>query len=516
MKICISAGHSKDVRGAAGPSPWGLDEVNEARRVTKRVGELLNAGGVETKTYWDDVSQSQNENLGRICDWHNSQPQHDIDCSIHFNAYQVTTTKPMGVEVFYGSDQALAKRICDAIVSACGLPNRGAKDGSGLYFIAHTAKPAVLVETCFVDAKIDADTFRRAFEPMCLGIAEGLAGRKLGSEPEPPPEEERPPWIEPPATDARRTIAKGDNGADVAELQRALGVLIVDGDYGSISETWVKAFQGACGLSRDGVCGPQTWAQVDLLTARLKDGEPPLPKALADQIYTMAQTSEIAEFNWPGRGVAPPGYVPGMALCFAVALRRAEAGDAAAKVMSKELGSPDTDALAWCKPELASKGLTFGTWDARLRALFTLQTGLGPRESSGRYFEGRDMSASNVESETCEAGLTQTSWNIRNGSSSIPPLLPQFWKNPNGFLDVFKEGLAPTSNNLDSYGSGDGLRYQFLSRFAPLFHVLVTATGLRVLRAHWGPVVGHEVTIKKEVDDLLKDVQTLVEDTPQA
>jgi len=30
MKIAMSSGHSKAVRGAAGPSPWGLDEVNEA------------------------------------------------------------------------------------------------------------------------------------------------------------------------------------------------------------------------------------------------------------------------------------------------------------------------------------------------------------------------------------------------------------------------------------------------------------------------------------------------------
>jgi hypothetical protein len=137
--------------------------------------------------------------------------------------------------------------------------------------------------------------------------------------------------------------------------------------------------------------------------------------------------------------------------------------------------------------------------------------GLGPRESSARYVEGRDLSASNVESDTCEAGLFQTSWNIRNGSSAIEPLLDDFWENPNGFREQFKLDVYPTADNVNCYGSGDGVRYQWLSRFAPLFHVMVTGVGMRVLRAHWGPIGRREVTLKKEADDLLKEVQKLIE-----
>lgn len=122
------------------------------------------------------------------------------------------------------------------------------------------------------------------------------------------------------------------------------------------------------------------------------------------------------------------------------------------------------------------------------------------------------MSATNVESDTCEAGLFQTSWNIRNANSTIPPLLNQFWKNPNGFLSEFKIGLSPSASNLNSYGSGDGIKYQWLSRFCPLFHVMVTGVGMRTLRQHWGPINRREVTLKKEMDDLLKEVQNLVED----
>jgi hypothetical protein len=181
---------------------------------------------------------------------------------------------------------------------------------------------------------------------------------------------------------------------------------------------------------------------------------------------------------------------------------------------SGKLGSPDKDALAWYQSEFAQKGLFVTTPGIdMLRNLFTLMIGLGPRESSGRYFTGRDLSAgeSSGQSDTCEAGLFQTSWNIRSSSSGIPPLLSEFWDNPNGFLPQFKEGLSPTADDLNSYGSGDGIKYQWLSRFCPLFHVMVSAVGLRVLRQHWGPINRKEVSIQKSASDLLKSVEELLE-----
>ena len=98
FKVVISSGHGKYIRGAAGPLPWGLDEVNEARRVVEQVATNLRSFGVETITYHDDVSHSQSENLTRIVDFHNAQTR-DMDISIHFNAYEVTTTTARGCEV---------------------------------------------------------------------------------------------------------------------------------------------------------------------------------------------------------------------------------------------------------------------------------------------------------------------------------------------------------------------------------------------------------------------------------
>lgn len=201
MKVCISAGHAQDVQGAVGPSPWGLNEVDEARRVTTRTAEYLRTAGIEVETWWDDVSDSQSENLDRIVAWHNNaaRGEHQLDCSIHFNAYQVTTTKPMGVECLHyptnDDTMALSAKVAAAIADATSLPNRGAKPRGDLAFISGCHADAILVETVFVDAKIDCDNYRSAFESVCLALAECIAGKEIG-EPEEPPLPIEPP-IEP-------------------------------------------------------------------------------------------------------------------------------------------------------------------------------------------------------------------------------------------------------------------------------------------------------------------------------
>lgn len=510
--IAISSGHGKYIRGASGY----LDEVNEARRVVERVAQMLKDAKLATvNTFHDNTSHDQNTNLNTIVNWHNKQTR-DLDVSVHFNAYE-TTSKPMGTECLYVSQSTLADAVSEAIADAGDFIDRGPKKRTDLFFLNNTNKPAILIETCFVDSQADANLYRQNFEIICRAIAEAIAGENMPEAPELPGIPPRPtePPIEPfPPGEAgppayHPTLKKGSAGPNVVTLQKSLGVLTADGDFGSITDTWVRAFQAACGLGVDGIVGPNTWGEVDDLDARVRDGEPPLPEALASQIITMAKTSEMFDYSWPDRGIPPEGYISGMCLAFAHAVR--SGGDAVA-VMSRAAGSPDKDALAFYDAEFKKLGMSNKTPGIdTLRHLFVLLTGLGPRESSGRYFCGRDMSASNVESDTCEAGLVQSSWNLRSAHSSIPPLLTQFWQNPNGFLQEFKIGLSPSVNDLNSYGSGDGIKYQWLSRFCPLFHLMISGVGLRTRKDHWGPVVRKEITLKKEMDDLLKEVQTLVE-----
>lgn len=504
--IALSSGHGLYVRGAAGPSPWGLDERDENVKVVNRVAQILNEGGVKAYSFHDNTSRDVNTNLNTIVNWHNSLKR-SLDVSVHFNA----TAGAVGCEVWYVSQEALAGKVSAAIAAAGHLKDRGAKYTNDLFVLNHTSMPCVLLEICFCDTKSDCELYREHFEAICHAIAEALAGKMLG---EAPPDGERPPIPpeRPPPDGGRATIGKGDTGPDVVFLQETLGVLKADGDFGTITDTWVRAFQAACGIAADGIVGPQTWDEVTDLETGVTDGDPRLPRALADQIHAIAMDSEIADCSWPDRGMPPPGYIAGMAQAFAYAMVRWNAGDQAARIMGEKEGDPDDDALAWYEEEFAELGMSNRKAGLdTLRHLFVMMTGLGMRESSGRYCEGRDMSASNVQSDTCEAGLDQTSWNIKGFSSAIEPLLDDFWVNPTGFLGTFKEGVTATADNLSCYGSGDGARYQWLSRFAPLFHILVTGVGMRKGRAHWGPIGRREVDIRPEMDELLQEVQMLVE-----
>lgn len=165
----------------------------------------------------------------------------------------------------------------------------------------------------------------------------------------------------------------------------------------------------------------------------------------------------------------PIGYMKGVAQVFA---RSKCVGRA---VVTQGLGKDYNDALAhYGKP-------------ATLVDLYTIVIGLGPRESSGKYYEGRDMSADNASSDTAEAGLFQTSWNSHKAHPELVRLFNEYRAHPeNCLLAVFQEGLGAHSTT--SVGSGDGFVFQELEKKCPAFATEYAAAGLRVLRGHWGPI----------------------------
>ena len=175
MRIAISAGHGLKIRGASGPEPWGLDEVDEARTVCTEIASQLIARRVQVAgPFFDDVSTTQNENLERIVDWHNDQ-ERDLDISVHFNAYEPTSGE-RGCEVLYVTQDDLAVQLSEAIADAGEFIDRGAKHNSGLYFLNHTDMPAVLLEICFVDAQGDVEKYDAHFEGICAAIAHVFVG----------------------------------------------------------------------------------------------------------------------------------------------------------------------------------------------------------------------------------------------------------------------------------------------------------------------------------------------------
>jgi len=506
--ICLSSGHGKYIRGASGY----LDEVNCARAVVDEVARLMRANGISVETFHDDQSHSQNENLNRIVNWHNSKKR-TLDCSIHFNAYQ-TTSSAMGTECLYLTQKDLAKKVADAIARVTGLPNRGPKYRDNLFFLNSTDEKAVLVEVVFVDSSTDAEAYEERFESICSALASALTGQSIEEQ---PPAEVKPPTTPPVIPEeepGRETIGIGDKGPDVVYVQNMLGVFPADGDFGPITDAAVRGYQAAygSGVTCDGIVGPKTWAALDYLENAKSAGNDRMPADQARRIAAIAEDSVIANYSWKDRGKLPLGYTCGIAQCFGLAATRLMQGHPIAMTAGQaDRNLPDKDALSWYRDKLAAIDLDCSEDGIdTLRALFVLMLGLGARESSGRYCEGRDMSATNVAADTAEASCYQTSWNIRSCSSSIPPLLQEYWANPNGFLPTFQNGVSLKKDDLANFGSGDGAKFQFLSKYAPAFHVFVTGVGLRYLRQHWGPINRSEVEVKREANEMFLDVQHLL------
>lgn len=66
----------------------------------------------------------------------------------------------------------------------------------------------------------------------------------------------------------RTVLRKGASGAAVVDLQTRLGAIgfspgAADGDFGSLTDAAVKAFQRSRGLVADGIVGLQTWAAIE-------------------------------------------------------------------------------------------------------------------------------------------------------------------------------------------------------------------------------------------------------------
>jgi hypothetical protein len=509
MKIVISSGHGKYVRGASGY----IDEVDEARKVVPAVATALRSMGHTVTEYHDDVSHSQNENLNRIVDFHNSKTR-DLDVSVHFNAYE-TTSKPMGTECLYVTQSSLAADVAGAISSSGGLINRGAKKRTDLFFLNNTEEPAVLIETCFVDSSADCGLYQEGFNDICNAIAGALVG-------EAPPADRPPARPEDPyevPLSSRPVIGLGDTGQDVEDLQWMLPRFDgeVDGDFGPVTESAVRDYQYSRGLDADGIVGQQTWGAL----YAHKPPIPPPPHAIGmvgqEAIMRIANESEIASYAWEDRGQAPRGYTQGMALAFAQSYKKLKIGHPAVAEMSKARTNSDKDALNIYRSEYDRYHMSNERDGAdTLRHLYALMLGSGMRESSGRHCEGRDQSASNVSSDTAEAGLFQTSYNAHSASDpEFDNLMNEYSQSVNKatcYLDAFDDDVSCSSSEWSCYGSGRGYDFQKLCKECPAFAVETHALTLRNLANHYGPIIRKEVELMPEANEMFLRVQNYVDE----
>ena len=228
----------------------------------------------------------------------------------------------------------------------------------------------------------------------------------------------------------RPTIGDGDYGSLVRLVQECL-LCDLDGSFGPQTEKAVIKFQDDHNLDNDGIVGPQTWdklAEVYELPPYPTQMLEPLLPGVIDKIETAAVESDAADLIWDNRGVAPKGYIKGMALAYATCVRKFQLGDLTAHEIAKgETGDTAYDALALYRDQFQKLGMSNNvTGRKTLRHVFVFLLGLGMRESSGKHCCGRDQSATNVESETCEAGLFQTSWNYHVCAIDAETLLDEY------------------------------------------------------------------------------------------
>jgi len=516
-QIAISSGHSTKCRGASDI----IDEVNEATRVVDRVDEILTNAGVSVKKFHDTVSDDQSENLNRIVDWHNSQNR-TLDVSVHFNAYE-HTSKPMGTECLYVTQAALADKMANKVAQASGLIDRGPKKRTDLFFLNNTEEPAILIEVAFVDSQADVNIYRAKFEAICHAIAETVAGKEIGPSPTPEPEPEPEPV--PPPDGKKPTLHQGDKdvppGNYVSELQRSLNRendagLRADGDFGGLTDTAVRNYQYSRGLDVDGWCGDATWNALDTHMEPI----PPPPGALTPEqqqkIKQIVSASSIFNYSWRDRGKAPKGYTWGMGLAFAQTYLKLLDHHPAAVEMAKARKNSDKDALNVYRSEYERLNMpNEQNGPNTLRHLYALLLGQGMRESSGKHCEGRDMSADNVQSDTAEAGLFQTSYNAHASSDpEFDALMAEYSTaamKPTCYLDTFAEGVTCSDSDWSNYGSGAGYNFQKLCKECPAFAVETCALTLRNLCNHYGPIVRKETELKREADDMFKAIQTYVD-----
>jgi len=180
--IAISSGHGLHARGARDI----IDEVDEARRVTDRVYEILKNTNVPVSIFHENTARTQNDNVNAIVRHHNSLVR-NLDVSIHFNAPNVagTVERGIGVETMYRVGNAemrtLGSNVSKAISRASGLILRrgdGTWERDNLGFLTRTnINRAILIEVCFVNSRTDVRLYRENFEAICHTIAETVSGQ---------------------------------------------------------------------------------------------------------------------------------------------------------------------------------------------------------------------------------------------------------------------------------------------------------------------------------------------------
>ena len=182
MKFGIDIGHncSPHDTGAVGFKK----EDALAKDVGTRLMQKLSAAGHSVINCTPSQATSVSDSLRKRVNKANAN-QVDVFVSIHFNAYQ-QTDGPRGAEIYAISNtsKAIARSVLDRITKL-GFRDKGVKGNPHFFVIKNTSMPAILIECCFVDSRIDMDLFDA--EKMAEAIKVGLIGEGQVDPPDPQP-----------------------------------------------------------------------------------------------------------------------------------------------------------------------------------------------------------------------------------------------------------------------------------------------------------------------------------------
>ena len=230
-----------------------------------------------------------------------------------------------GIETFYsplnqfsGQSQQLSTNVYNEAISETGLNGRGVKT-LDIAVLSAVRVPSGLIEagfmTNFEEAKLmlDPDYQKAIGNSATKGVSEFLNVQYI------PIEEEKFP-----------VLRVGSNGKFVRYLQFKLktqgyNISSVDGIFGANTQSAVIAFQQANNLTADGIVGPKTWNNINLLNPQqtiLKKGSigsyvkylqqkllsKLYPVGIIDGIFGANTERAVKEFQ-EENGLSPDGIV---------------------------------------------------------------------------------------------------------------------------------------------------------------------------------------------------------------
>lgn len=234
------------------------------------------------------------------------------------------------------------------------------------------------------------------------------------------------------------------------------------------------------------------------------------------KIVALVDASPVVRKAWVRQGVAPLGYLRGMALTYGRMYCKLKAMDPfITKIAAKATTSTSKDALAFRKAKFNSLGLSNSAdGPDTLRHVMVLLTGVGMLESSGHWCEGPINS--NAGEDTKTSGMFQMSFSIGVRATSPFPDMSGFLTdlsvtNVNtGYLEVFKKDVPTCANLPASFPSTPQGDFRKFCIHEPASAAELAALGLRQRRAHWSTVDTAE--IHKPWDEVLKQVQTAIDE----